>query len=275
MYRGNRRHQNVWGILVLVLFQVTFHITQADVANVLQDRTSKKSLFERSEAFLDWYNENLWLDDQNSGTSFIQVKAGRKLEQSLGYLTVRTAGDTKTQSEKSNLIVNDNYLFLGAGFDYLNLVKGVRLTAQIGSSFDLSSKINRSGFDFRLGEQSYHEYNINEDLLLEFYTEGLYTHRYKNFIAYAKSTIVYQATQSKILNGTLKTGPILRVAGSFDSEGLHYNRFTESQAGYRIKFLKNNLSLTLEPYYSLGKEFGDKGRSYNRLRIILISGLNF
>ena len=154
------------------------------------------------------------------------------------YGTARTGVDSRTYLDPSDAIYNDNYLFLGAGIDYVKLLHGVRLSFQLGHSFDLNSKIKRAGFDIRTGFMTYHEIDwVPAIFRNEIYSEGFYVRRYQDVIGsiQARSFLILWRSSPDRYRG-FETGPYLNLMASRDTSDFDYNRFLEAQYGARIRY---------------------------------------
>ena len=112
--------------------------------------------------FSDLYLEGLTLSHFGTLDDYFQVRVGaRTLDyQWEFYGVVRGASDTRTLQDPHDVFF-DNYVFMGLGADWV-ITPGIRLTSQLGYSFDLDSKIHRKGLDYRVGTLTYHEWNLEK-----------------------------------------------------------------------------------------------------------------
>ena len=140
--------------LPIILFMLFFF-------NVASGRAEESSLNDNSSwvRLNDIYFESIRLSNIDTVAGYVQVRSGLSsaLRQVEAYAVVRSSMDTRTLWGSSSGVYNDNFFFGGGGVDYLGLLPGLRLTAQVGASLDLSDKIHQGGFDYRVGTQSYHE----------------------------------------------------------------------------------------------------------------------
>lgn len=223
------------------------------------------------KSFGDLYGESIYLNRFNTTAAFTQLRYGltdpkKKLEL---YGTLRVGGDTRTQLDPNAGIYNDNFLFVGAGVDYVGLVRGVRLRAQVGHSTDLNSKINRGGFDALAGVITYHEIPLPEMRIVnEIYSEALYIHRYGNFLANLQTRTLYNAFQSSKNGWTFKIEPMISTSTVFDSQGLDYNRFVEGKAGVRATLRSRKISMAITPHYVVGTRMSGPNPSFRDFRVL-------
>lgn len=228
----------------------------------------------RAEKFGDLYGEGVYLGAAKTTTGLLNLRYGENalLPDFEVYGVGRIGGDTRTYLEKSDAIYNDNFLFLGLGIDYL-ISSGIRMTLQAGGSFDLNSKIDRSGFDLRTGLMTYHEFpGIGDDWTQEVYSEALYVHRYRNFLADVQWKAVYKMWDGE--NFGLE--PLGALAMSVDSKGFDYNRFVEFRLGARLRSRYGNLALI--PMYVAGSRWAidDVNKaSYREFRVLLTTFFAF
>ncbi|MEO5970822.1 MAG: hypothetical protein ABIQ95_12920 [Bdellovibrionia bacterium] len=201
----------------------------------------------------DIYFENIRLSKADTFVGYTQIRSGMSslTNHIESYAVIRAAMDTRTLLGTMADVYNDNFLFVGAGFDYLGFLPGVRLTAQAGASMDLSSKIHQGGLDYRFGSQSYHEIRWNEGLKSEIYSEALYFRRYSNFLTALQFRTIYSLAHWKFGAHSMDLGPLATLVGSLDSEGLDYNRFAEVRLGARLT-LQGPFTFALSPYYVIG-----------------------
>jgi len=200
------------------------------------------------------YFENSRLSRVDTFVGYSQLRAGGVWTPGLleMYAVARLGADSRTNLDSSSNVYNDNFVFAGIGVDYLGLLPGVRLTLQMGGSFDLSEKIHRGGFDYRIGTQSYHEIAWNSGTLTsEVYSEALYFERYRNLLGSVQFRTIYHPFQWKLGKYSLDLGPLISWVGSLDSEGLDYNRFMELRVGPRLT-LRGPITLALSPHYVWG-----------------------
>ena len=180
--------------------------------------------------------------------------------------------DSRTFLEKSDQIYNDNYLFLGAGFDYTGFIEGVRLSLQLGNSFDLNEKIHLRGFDTRVGFMTYHEQMWGlERFWNEIYSEAFYVRRYRNGLFNLQLRSVYVPLQLKQDHGRVfEGGPYLNGSFSFDTAAYDYNRFIEAQYGVRIRY-RAPFATALHVLGVIGKrtEVNANPRNYQDFRLLL------
>ena len=227
------------------------------------------------------YFEGVHLDRVATNTGFFYGKAGYCADSLQFGLVTRLGADTRTASDPSNSIFNDNYLFLGAGVTWLNVVPGVRLIGEAGYSFDLSKKINRAGTDFRTGWMSYHELAFAAlSVTAEFYTEGLYVHRYRNFLMDYQPRLFWGMLKP---DPSLTIGPLVGLNFSFDSADYDYNRFLEVNYGAKAKWFPS--SNTDHSGMSLGLQlYGVRGfrtdrptdlAAYSDFRILFFGYFNY
>jgi hypothetical protein len=222
----------------------------------------------------DIYFENIRLSNANTFVGYTQLRSGvtSSSSQIESYAVLRAAADSRTLlggAEES--VYNDNFLFAGAGLDYLGFLPGVRLTLQLGASFDLSSKIHQGGLDYRLGSQSYHEIHWSEGgLRSEIYSEALYLRRYSNFLSAVQLRTFYSLGRLKVGGGHLNFGPLVNLVASLDSQGLDYNRFAEVRLGARLT-LEGPFSIALSPYYVSGGRWARPTNlaNYGDFRVLL------
>lgn len=223
------------------------------------------------KTFGDLYGESIDLNRFNTTAAFTQLRYGltdpkKKLEL---YGSLRVGGDTRTQLDPNAGIYNDNFLFVGAGVDYVGLVRGVRLRAQVGHSTDLSDKIHRGGFDGMAGVITYHEIPLPKMRIVnEIYSEALYVHRYGNFLANLQTRTLYSAFQSSKKSWTFKLEPMVSTSAVFDSQGLDYNRFVEGKAGVRATLRNRKISMTVTPHYVVGTRMRESNPSYRDFRVL-------
>ncbi len=203
------------------------------------------------------YFENSRLTRADTYAAFGQVRSGGHWVpgQIEAYAITRMGADSRTILDSSNNIYNDNYVFAGVGIDYLGLLQGVRLGLQIGGSFDLSSKIQEGGFDYRIGTQSYHEIEwVKRNLLSEIYSEALYYRRYNNLLSSVQFRTIYNLFQWNEVGHRIELGPMINLVGSTDLDGLDYNRFIELRMGPRLTF-RGPITLSLSPFYTFGSRW--------------------
>lgn len=213
-----------------------------------------------SDSKSDWalmnniYFENIRLSAADTVAGYAQLKAGgvTAAAKTEIYAVVRMGMDSRTNLESSNNIYNDNYLFAGAGADYLGLGNGIRLTFQVGGSVDLNNKIHQGGFDYRLGTQTFHEIAWNSDsLTTEVYSEALYFRRYRNFLGSIQLRNIYHPFHWNLGGSRMDLGPVMNLVSSVDALGLEFNNFVEVRIGPRLTF-QGPLTWTLTPYYAWG-----------------------
>jgi len=211
--------------------------------------------------FGELYFEGAHLDRVSTNSGFLYGKLGYSKDSLQWGIVTRIGADTRTASDPSNAIYNDNYLFTGAGVSYLNAIPGVKLIAEVGYSFDLSKKINRAGVDFRTGWLSYHEILMSEYYVVaEFYSEGLYVHRYRDFLLDFQPRLFFNLFQPA---KTISVGPMLSLNFSFDTANEDYNRFLEFNYGVKGKWFLNSSSNGSG--YSLGAQiYGVRGFRTNQ-----------
>jgi len=226
-----------------------------------------------SRSFYDYYQEAHWPRNLKTLNNYIQLKGGRSFKDSSElYVVSRSSNDTRTLFDKKSEVLNDNYIFLGDGIDYLGFIPGLRASLQVGRSFDLTDKINREGFDFRFGLQSYHKKNWSFYLESDLYSEILYTQRYKNINLLLKSSQFLSLFSSTIYSTNLKLGPLLVGSVSADTQKEDYNQFIEGQLGLRAWLGQGALSVTLSPAFVLGKKYLS-GQTYHDFESLLVMGL--
>jgi hypothetical protein len=225
----------------------------------------------------DIYFENIRLSRADTFVGYIQLRSGVRsiTSQVESYAVVRAAMDTRTMLGTLADVYSDNFFFAGAGLDYLGFFPGIRLTAQIGASMDLSSKIHQGGFDYRFGSQSYHEIPWNEGLKSEIYSEALYLRRYSNFLAALQFRTFYSVARWKVGGQSADLGPLVTLVGSLDSGGLDYNRFAELRLGARLT-LQGPLTLALSPYYVFGGRWARPTdlANYRDFRVLLSGSIS-
>lgn len=230
--------------------------------------------------FTDLYSEQTALAQAQTFATYTQLRAGWRLNSKFElYGAARFGADSRTLLDQGTSVYNDNYLFLGAGVDYLGPFTGVRLVFQAGASMDLSSKINAGGFDARTGVVTFHELRSAEiaNLYSEIYTESLYIQRYHNLLASAQVRLFYSGFDvSSVLSKRFKFEPMLNLVTSMDSGGLDFNRFFESRAGFRFVY-RGPVDVMLIPYYTLGSRFqGPAGKlGYQDFRGLLVVAKSF
>lgn len=208
--------------------------------------------------FYDFYSENVFLPEtENIKVSTFKLRVGPKLKRPEveAYLVTRGGIDTETLAQSNDQIYFDNYLFIGAGVDYVNLLPGLRLTVEVGGTIDLTAKIQRDGFDFRTGSMSYHEFDFTSRLRGELYHEALYTHRYRNINVFSKWTQLLKVGSFQKNAFSFGLSPYVTLAGSIDTKGVDYNRFIEAYPGLRLKMTYKNLNMVVTPYYTFGKRY--------------------
>lgn len=227
--------------------------------------------------FTDLYAESVFLGDAQTLTGLATLRAGRLWNDDFEvYGFGRLGGDTRTYLDKSDAVYNDNFFFFGLGLDYLGLTNGVRMIAQVGASLDLNSKIDRGGFDFRTGMVTYHEAPFNpEDAagrwVQEIYTESLYVHRYRNFLATAQWRVFGNLRETWAPKAKAwDFGPLFTSVVSVDSKGYSYNRFVEFRAGARVR-RADWWNLAFVPQYVFGSRWDEiKGaENYGELRALM------
>ncbi len=223
----------------------------------------------KAEFFGDLYAEGVYLGAAKTTAGLMNLRAGDvPLEGLEVYGVSRLGGDTRTYLETSDSVYNDNFMFLGAGVDYLGLLPGVRMSFQIGGSFDLNSKINREGFDLRTGVFTYHETpGPTEEWLQEIYSESLYVRRYRNFLASLQWRLVYNGWSA----GDWELSPLGSMVMSVDSQGFDYNRFVELRGGFRFRN-REWANLAFQPMYVAGARWNadDVTRaSYQEFRFLV------
>lgn len=228
-----------------------------------------------SALFADHYSEHTALARAQTFASYTQLRGGLRVGSDLEvYAAGRFGADSRTIFEQGRSIYNDNYVFLGGGVDYLGLLPGVRLVAQVGASIDLSSKIHAGGLDGRVGVVTYHEVR-NEALspfYSEIYTEALYIHRYRNVLASGQFRVIYSGIHLlDALGPRFKLDPMLNLVTSMDSGGMDFNRFFEARMGVRLSY-RGPVDLILIPYYSLGTRFQGPANTlgYQDFRALLV-----
>ncbi|MBI2711454.1 MAG: hypothetical protein HYX41_01135 [Bdellovibrio sp.] len=151
------------GFLGLLSLSCTFASIReeafAGVGDVSTSQAQVQTLLKKPpEFFADLYSEESALGQAKTLTTYTQVRAGLKTQSQLEfYGSARFGADSRTMFEKGTSVYNDNYLFLGAGVDYLGLLPGVRTVFQVGVSKDLSNKLDAGGLDGRVGVVTYHE----------------------------------------------------------------------------------------------------------------------
>ena len=220
------------------------------------------------------YFEGAYLGRANTVAGLVVPKFGF-CRPNLGvelYATARTGIDTRTFVEQSDAIYNDNYLFLGAGIDYVRLIPGVRLSLQLGRSFDLNSKIHRGGFDARAGFMTYHEWRHSLTVFRnEIYSEGFYVRRYQNVIGSIQVKSFYPVWNSeKDPYHGIEAGPYLNLMASGDTADFDYNRFLEAQYGARIRY-QAPLTLAFHVLGVAGRrpDSADPVKNYSEFRLLL------
>ena len=216
--------------------------------------------------FSDLYAAAVRLDRIHSTASYGSVRYGLRSENYKWemYGTVRGAGDTRTGTDTDGLgqIYNDNFLFTGLGVDYIHGdfpfsgSGSLRLSAQVGESFDLKDHINRGGFDYRVGFMTYNEVPFQKIRVVEeIYSDALYFQRYKNFIATIQARTMWNILDEKINeNYQLKLGPLVTLSTGIDTKELDYNRYTEFILGGRLS-LKGPISVSIEPQHVEGTRY--------------------
>jgi hypothetical protein len=203
----------------------------------------------RAERFGDLYAEGVYLGRAKTTAGLLNARYGETLRPGLEtYGVLRMGGDTRTYLEASDAVYNDNFMFLAAGLDYLNLLPGMRFSAQVGGSIDLNPKIHRQGFDFRTGMYTYHEApSFTDSWNQEIYSEAVYVHRYRNFIADILWKLVFKAYEGN----TWDINPLGAFVMSVDSKGYDYNRFVEFRTGVRVR-AADWANLAFHPMYVFG-----------------------
>ncbi len=218
------------------------------------------------------YFEGSYLNTAATFASLVVPKAGW-VDHGLGlevYATARTGMDSRTFIERSDAIYNDNYLFLAGGVDYTKLIPGVRLSLQVGQSFDLNPKIHLGGFDIRSGFMTYHEIEwVPLFFRNEIYSEGFYVRRYKNVIAdlHLRSFLTAWKSEGDRYHG-FEVGPYLNLLGSYDTADYDYNRFLEAQYGARIQY-HSPVTLGFHVLGVLGHRSEGDIRNYSDFRLLL------
>ena len=216
------------------------------------------------------YFEGVHLNRVKTQTGFFYGKAGYCSDAVQLGLVTRVGADTRTANDPSSEIYNDNYVFTGVGASLLNVLPGLRLLAEGGYSFDISKKISRKGPDFRGGWMSYNETSLLlSDLKFEFYSEGLYVHRYLNFLTSLQPRLFYGFIKPV---EALAIGPLLGANGSYDSAAFTYNRFVELNYGLKGKwFPSNDFSFGAQVYGVRGFQTMKAAPlpSYNDFRVLL------
>ena len=207
--------------------------------------------------FGDLYMEGLRMSRVNTYAGFGQVRGGVALwpVRAEFYGIVRGGMDSRTLGDPGDQIFNDNYVFAGAGVDLANLYRGIRLTSQVGYSWDLTSKIKREGFDLRGGLVTYNELEVSAAKLInEFYSESLYVHRYRNFIVNGQWRGFFRLLEHTWPGtATAGAGPLLWLSATADSYGHDFNRIAEARAGGRVALgIPGRGSMWIAPYYAWG-----------------------
>ncbi len=249
--------------------------------NVFAETTVNKDFTSSLRKFTDVYTENSGLLKADTVATYLQLRTGAtQTAKWESYGVLRFGADTRTVLGSNDQVYNDNYLFMGVGFDYLGLFPGVRLVGQIGASEDITKKINLGGFDGRAGFMSYHEINKGiTPIYGEFYSEGIYVHRYRNFLTSIQMRILYDLKTWRLSEGGAKNlviSPMANLVLSGDSSGQDYNRFAEARLGARIA-LRAPITFILNPYYVVGSrwERPTDFPNYQDFRILLVAAANF
>lgn len=225
-------------------------------------------------SFYSLYYEGVYLNRADTLAGLIVPRLGVK-DSETGvelYGVMRAGMDSRTFLEESDQIYNDNFLFLGIGVDQASVFPGVRLSFQIGHTMDLNPKIHLGGFDLRSGFMTYHEMSwIPRKLRSEYYSEGFYVHRYRNFLG------GFQVRTFAPLIGVpgspyegMELGPELRLQINGDTEGYDYNRFVEAQAGIRLEY-HTPLAIALHVLEVFGRrlELDSPVGAYTDFRVLL------
>lgn len=234
-------------------------------------------------AFGDIYAEGINLNTDQTQAFDGYVRYGVRSEDYRWeyYAIGRGAGDTRTQSDgELGQIYNDNDFFAGGGVDYLGLLPGLRLSLQVGDSFNLNSKLARTayaGFDFRVGTTTYHEIALPlRNLVEEIYSDAFYFRRYRDAIATLQARTAWTPLKTTLGPLDLGFGPVLTAAGSGDTELLDFNDFAEIRLGARAS-VHGPISLSLEPQYVAGMRWERPTAvpNYHDVRVLLTAYYSF
>ncbi len=252
---------------ILLSFFIIFISTSVCAEENKANAPSTWSLFSST------YFEGVRLDHSDTFAGLLVERAGLE-EKEFGvetYGVARIGADSRTVLDRSDAIYNDNYFFLGAGVDYLKLISGLRLSAQFGYSFDLSSKIKKAGFDIRAGFMTYHEKRWCPFFRNEIYSEGFYVRRYQDVIfgLQLRSFLVLLHDEADPYKG-FEAGPYVNLVGSEDTTDLNYNRFIEAHYGARVRY-QAPVTVALQAYGVLGHRLdsGDPVGNYSDFRVLL------
>jgi len=196
------------------------------------------------------------------------------------YGTIRIGADARTLLDTTNGVFNDNFLFVGVGVDAVSLLPGLRLTAQVGHSYDLTSKIDRAGFDYRTGAQTYHEILWPvPNLFSEIYSEFFYIRRYRDAYGALQLRTGHNSWVKETAKGhRIELAPLVNGIFAIDTRALDYNRFVEVGFGPRLTYRwPGTMSLSLRPFYVLGARWERPTTlpTYDDFRVLLTAFIAF
>jgi hypothetical protein len=223
------------------------------------------------KTFYDLYGESMYLDSAKTWAQSLKGRWGYRNEHPLPtelYLTSRLGADSRTLLESGSSVYNDNYFFLGPGVDLLSLLPGLRITLSTGYSWDLTDKIDRSGFDFQTGTLTYHEIPLAHRLVDEIYSELLYVHRYENLFFNIQNRLRYLLFEK----GQFRIYPLVNVnlSLSYDAQKLPGARYADIRPGARIQVpISSKVGINIEPQYVYRFPLQAPRKRIDQFRILL------
>jgi hypothetical protein len=225
-----------------------------------------------SDYFSDFYQETAYLSSADTFVHLSKLRYGQFYESHQTrreyYLLLRVLGDSRTLTEDSSNIYNDNSVFLGPAFDVLGLLPGVRLTASLGYSQDLSSKIDKSAWDYQLGLISYHEKIMSQHTQFfdEWYSELIYQKRHENIFFNLQN----RWKLGEYFLGKFPLRPRFKLSFSWDAQANNSARYLDTSLGLRWSWNAFDfIQLYLDPQILRRTALEANARSYGEFRMLL------
>ena len=240
-----------------------------------------RSIAHASEGFVDLYSEGIYLNKTDNFVGFGHFRAGYRpadLHTLEIYGALRGSSDARSSGQPLGQILNDNFIFAGIGTDYLpDFIKGIRLRAQVGNSFDINNNQTlRSGFDYQGGLITYHESELISPLVgLENYSETLYVYRYRNLLFAEQARLLFKWAKMSSGDWTLGAFPLIGATLDYDSQGLDYNRFVDVRPGLRLSARTANICFSVTPEYVTGTLIYGARSAFHEFRLLGVAYLAF
>lgn len=222
----------------------------------------------RAEAFGDVYFETVYLNNSKILSGLGHVRVGRRLDVDPSvevYAAARLGEDIRTQMAEETQRLSNPLIFGGVGVDKLFTDWGVRLTAQVGASYqDLETNQNGdTKFDFRGGALGYWEKSLLQGegvgLRYESYAEALYLHRLRSVFVTPQFRLYSPVFNFPLGEQPASIGPLAMLVPSgswdFNPDTPDFSGWTEFRAGIRAEKRTSSFLLQLNPFYVFGRHF--------------------